>query len=512
MSREAEEKMKKKTGKKPLAVVLFGGVSVESDVSVVTGLTTATAMRKNFDVIGVFVDGDGVFRLAENNFEPRDYAEKSVINRLKKCAFLPGGKICVFGKFGFRRTIKPDFAVLCFHGGSGENGGMAGLLEACGIPCVNGGTALQAVAMDKILTKFVASALKIPVLPHVEVGKTLWERDEKGVFPQVFQGFSGNGDAFGFRKIVDDANCKCRSSADSSSQRQQTPENSMQRQQPSENSDEVEVAYENKIVGEVKVADKVEIISKVENSDESKFSDKVELTDESERSARKEERKGERTCGCGGKCGKERTFRENVFRIAESLVFPLIVKPASLGSSVGVRCVHSPEELREALDVAFRFDGRALIEPKPDVYELNVAAGRLYGKTVVTPAEKPLGKHEILDFADKYVRFGKKGSDRIFPFDSPVSEEIRRATRKIFDAFSGRGIIRADFLVTNDGFYLNEINAIPGSMAHYLFDEDFPELMLELYKQLQADNREKTDLIRKIKTPLLTGKGLKNPK
>ena len=58
--------------------------------------------------------------------------------------------------------------------------------------------------------------------------------------------------------------------------------------------------------------------------------------------------------------------------------------------------------------------------------------------------------------------------------------------------------------------YLNEINAVPGSLANYLFEEDFPTLLWELYEQTLADEKEKSELIRTVNSPVLSGKGSKS--
>ena len=128
----------------------------------------------------------------------------------------------------------------------------------------------------------------------------------------------------------------------------------------------------------------------------------------------------------------------------------------------------------------------------------------LHKNVVVSQTERPIGKGEILDFCDKYMTFGKNGVSREFPYVSPFSERIRRATAELYDALDGRGVMRADFLVCGDEFFLNEINAIPGSMGNYLFDGTFAELMENLiYDAIERHDKRKVSLV--YKSGVLSG-------
>lgn len=154
------------------------------------------------------------------------------------------------------------------------------------------------------------------------------------------------------------------------------------------------------------------------------------------------------------------------------LKYPVIVKPASLGSSIGVSIVRDESELDYALDVAYEYDKSILVEPFIEgVKEYNLAGYMANGKIVHSLVEEPQ-KEEFLDFEKKYMDFSR--SEQVLKAD--ISKELESKLRSTFDKvytnmFEG-ALIRCDFFVVNGEVLLNEINPIPGSMANYLF-EDF---------------------------------------
>ena len=156
---------------------------------------------------------------------------------------------------------------------------------------------------------------------------------------------------------------------------------------------------------------------------------------------------------------------------AHTLTFPCIVKPLHLGSSIGIAVAKSRDDLTYALDCAFEFDNRVIIEPFiPHIREFNLAGCKINGEFVFSMIEE-VKKDEFLDFKDKYLDFQsgqkKQGAD----LDEDLQNKIKADFAKIYnDCFEG-ALIRCDFFLLNDEIYLNEINPIPGSLAHYLFDD-----------------------------------------
>ncbi len=170
--------------------------------------------------------------------------------------------------------------------------------------------------------------------------------------------------------------------------------------------------------------------------------------------------------------------------------YPIIIKPASLGSSIGVSIVKEESELDYALDVAFEFDDTVLIEPFLEgVKEYNLAGYFAKGEMHYSIAEEP-HKEEFLDFEKKYMDFSR--SEQVLK--AQLSEEMVLRLRTNFDKvyrnlFEG-ALIRCDFFVLNDEVLLNEINPIPGSMANYLF-EDFATAIEDLAQSLPHAKRPK---------------------
>ncbi|HYF92287.1 MAG TPA: D-alanine--D-alanine ligase family protein [Symbiobacteriaceae bacterium] len=142
--------------------------------------------------------------------------------------------------------------------------------------------------------------------------------------------------------------------------------------------------------------------------------------------------------------------------------YPLFVKPANLGSSVGISKAHNREELAAGLDQAARFDRRLLVEEGVNAREIEVAVLGNDDPAASIPGEVIPG-HEFYDYQDKY--FDNLSSTRI-PADIPagVAEEIRRQAVIAFKAIDGAGMARCDFFLEKgtNRIIINEVNTIPG--------------------------------------------------
>ncbi len=187
---------------------------------------------------------------------------------------------------------------------------------------------------------------------------------------------------------------------------------------------------------------------------------------------------------------------------AERLGFPLYVKPASLGSSVGVSRCASDAELAEALELVFELDRTCLLEPAvEDGIEVNCAViGRPGVEPRTSVCEQPVAAASFLSFEDKYMSDGKgegmKGASRLIP--APLSDELAARVRDLaaraFVAFGCAGVTRVDFLIdAEQRVHINELNTIPGSFSFYLWEPaglPFVDLMDELIDFALADHRE----------------------
>ena len=153
------------------------------------------------------------------------------------------------------------------------------------------------------------------------------------------------------------------------------------------------------------------------------------------------------------------------------LTYPLFVKPARSGSSVGAAPVMTPEELPAALREAFRVDPLVLAEPLVTARELEVAVFEDGGLTVPPPGEI-LSDRPFYDYDTKY----RRGTTRL-AIPAPLPEQERSLlcdyAARLFRALGCRQLARVDFFATPDGFFFNEINTMPGFTA----DSMYPRLM-----------------------------------
>ncbi|EAH8299497.1 D-alanine--D-alanine ligase [Campylobacter fetus] len=150
---------------------------------------------------------------------------------------------------------------------------------------------------------------------------------------------------------------------------------------------------------------------------------------------------------------------------------PFILKPARLGSSIGVSVVRDISNLDYALDVAFEFDKDILVEPfKEGIREFNLAGFKAENDFIYSFIEEPK-KNDFLDFEQKYMSFSSSCAKEA-DIDDSLKIAIKDAFAKIYNGGNFDGaLIRCDFFVLDNEVYLNEINPNPGSMANYLFTD-----------------------------------------
>ncbi|MEX0844400.1 MAG: D-alanine--D-alanine ligase family protein [Balneolaceae bacterium] len=217
--------------------------------------------------------------------------------------------------------------------------------------------------------------------------------------------------------------------------------------------------------------------------------------------------------------------QDDILAVAEDFGYPLIVKPVSLGSSIGVAIANDNEELINAVETAFRYDAHMLIEEAVNpLMEINCSVIGTPENCRASVCEKPLGTTETLSFEDKYQSGGggDKGmasADRVIPADisKELTREIQNLATKTFTALDASGLARLDFLVNanTEEVYFNEINTIPGSFSFYLWDKSdlsFDKLLEELIEIGLQKHREKNGRIRSYETNLLSEKAVKGIK
>ena len=165
--------------------------------------------------------------------------------------------------------------------------------------------------------------------------------------------------------------------------------------------------------------------------------------------------------------------------VEKKLPYPVFVKPASLGSSIGVSRANDRKQLEEALELAFDFDRKVLVEQglnKP--LELNCSVLGYNGEAQASEIEMPVTGGDLLSYLDKYGSSGgSKGMASLkrvlpAPVEPELKEKIQQLSMSIFNNMDCKGVVRIDYMydAASNGLYITEINTIPGSMAFYLWE------------------------------------------
>jgi D-alanine-D-alanine ligase len=379
--------------------VLFGGPSVEHDVSIITAQQAMAVLGEQHQVIPLYLAADGRLWTGEPLLDVGAFASQPPTGGRPIELRIGGSTPFVepaSGRFAKPTDVHVDVVINAIHGTGGEDGTLLGALELAQVPYVGRGVTAAAVGMDKHLAKLVAKAAGIDVLDHERIERAEWEADPDGVVRRTRERFQGE----------------------------------------------------------------------------------------------------------------------------------TVVKPVTLGSSIGVARCTGEEELWEALELAFELDRQAIVEPfATGAVELNVAVlGRPGEIVAVSEVERPIGSESGLSFEDKYMSAGGKGGkgssgdktggmaaqDRVIPADVDPAwrEAVKERAVTAHHAMRLAGVTRFDFFVLDDGarFVLNEPNTVPGSFAFYLFEPvglPFHELVERLIDIAVAESREERSTTRTFESALL---------
>ena len=382
--------------------VLFGGLSCEHDVSIITGMQVMdNADPVKYDIIPIYIARDGRWYTGD---KLRDIAFLRAFDEKKvtRCRLAPGGKAMLERPVGaglFKKDpaiAQIDVAFPAFHGLNGEDGTIQGLLELCDIPYVGSGVTGSSAGMDKIVMKSIFRGCGLPVLPMAWFDKSQWHKAPRDV----------------------------------------------------------------------------------------------------------------------------------VLRIVEDIGFPCFVKPANLGSSIGISRASDEEGLKDAIQLALSYDRRVLVEKGIDnPVEINCSALGYAGDAEASLCEMPIGWQEFLTFDDKYLRGGKsqKGMESLnrripAPIDPALTMQIENMTLEIFRILDLKGVVRVDYMLDGENnLYVNEVNTIPGSMAFYLWEGralPFPRLIDRLVDIAGQAHKDKHELSYSFDSNILNkiGQGTKGSK
>ena len=366
--------------------VIFGGRSVEHEVSVISALQVIHAIdTERFDVVPIYIAKEGDWYSGDALMTLENYKD---VDALKKhCSRVvptsEGGRLLLLrnppARFGKNIIAEVDVVFPVTHGTYGEDGCLQGLLEMLDVPYVGCDVTASALGMDKIRFKEIGKARALPMVEYLWFFSKSWHTDPKPIRQQV----------------------------------------------------------------------------------------------------------------------------------CDQIGYPLIVKPANLGSSIGVAVVTTEDALDEAVALAASFADRVIVEKLvPNVLEINCAVIGDQDEATASVCEEPLHSAEFLSYAEKYQTKGgsTKGMESVkrrIPAD--ISQEwaqtIQDLACKTFSAIGANGVARIDFLINRDtgDIFVNEINTIPGSMAFYLWTPSnlaFAELIGKLVKLALKRSRERSALLR----------------
>ena len=384
--------------------LLFGGRSVENEISVVTALQTLESMDKEkYEVVPIYIAKTGKWYSGPMLLTVANFRDmKTLLEKTPQVYMRPiYGDHTLYkvkkGLFGSDTVAKLDVILPTLHGTNCEDGTLQGVLACTGIPFVGCNTLASANGMDKITMKMILKECGIPVVDYFWFNDKEWYADRDAV----------------------------------------------------------------------------------------------------------------------------------VARLEKALKYPVIVKPANSGSSVGIKAAHNTAELLEAVDEAASFTTRIIVERLVTALkEVNCSVMGDYNDCVPSVCEVPMRSGEILSYQDKYMRGGgskgAKGGSKLAgakmggaklagesegmrstlreipaKLQEGETERIQQLAVETFRALSCDGLSRIDFIIDEASpkrpIYVNEINTIPGSLSSYLWEysgKKFPEVVDKLIDLAFARSRE----------------------
>ncbi len=181
----------------------------------------------------------------------------------------------------------------------------------------------------------------------------------------------------------------------------------------------------------------------------------------------------------------EKSKESLIKKIEKELVYPLFVKPSRLGSSIGISKVSNRKDLYDAIEVAFHYDSKVIIEK--GVENLRDITCCLIGNEnlIASFLQESIYNKDFVSYEDKYIdgggtQFGKGDKKIIIPadLDKKTTQEIREMAKKIYKLIGCSGIARIDFLYDKKSkkYFANEINTLPGILYRHLWKKSGIEL------------------------------------
>ncbi len=214
-----------------------------------------------------------------------------------------------------------------------------------------------------------------------------------------------------------------------------------------------------------------------------------------------------------------RNKKEELFRQIDKLSYPLIIKPATLGSCVGVEEIVQKEEIDSTIERAFQFDSKVMIEEKiEDLIEYHCAVLLTENGNITSEIEEITKGNGIIEYGDKFL-IGDALEDSSIKRTCPakISEKLKKDIElyslAVFKMLNMRGTARIDFLydAKNKKLYVDEVNPIPWCFSHHLWEarnisyQELLSIMLKDAIDLEVKNQQRilsveTDVISTITT------------
>lgn len=214
-------------------------------------------------------------------------------------------------------------------------------------------------------------------------------------------------------------------------------------------------------------------------------------------------------------------------KIEANLDYPVIVKPVNLGSSVGIKIAKDVTELKEAIEDAFEYCNKIIVEKAiEELREINCSVVGDDEFAEASECEEPVKTDEILSYKDKYVGEAKTGGSKHMnasviklpaEIEKSVKEKIQEYSINTFKALGCSGVIRVDCMIDKktNKIYVNEVNTIPGCLSFHLWKAtglSYTELLNKLINLALKKYREEKNITYSFDTNILSNFSLNGTK
>lgn len=181
---------------------------------------------------------------------------------------------------------------------------------------------------------------------------------------------------------------------------------------------------------------------------------------------------------------EKENISELFLKYSEKLGLPFFIKPANMGSSIGINKVNDLNRFRKALNSAFKYDKKIILESNVDAREIESAVLGIEDKLSISAAGEIISYHDFYDYGAKYQ---DQSTELIIPADisEKTKQKIKELSIRAFNAIDAEGISRLDFFVNEDKdeILVNEINTMPGFTKFSMYPLLFKEIGIS-YSQL----------------------------